>query len=63
MDKHIRRLDADLARFEADLKDRMDGSDFESTGSRSLKSKLTDVLFASDYGLEGFPLNVLGTRW
>ncbi|KAK7806086.1 hypothetical protein U0070_000013, partial [Myodes glareolus] len=30
----------------ADLKDRMDGSDFESTGSRSLKSKLTDVLFA-----------------
>ncbi|EDL91898.1 inhibitor of growth family, member 5 (predicted) [Rattus norvegicus] len=39
VDKHIRRLDADLARFEADLKDRMDGSDFESTGSRSLKSK------------------------
>ncbi|NP_001381261.1 inhibitor of growth protein 5 [Rattus norvegicus] len=37
VDKHIRRLDADLARFEADLKDRMDGSDFESTGSRSLK--------------------------
>ncbi|EDL39929.1 inhibitor of growth family, member 5, isoform CRA_b [Mus musculus] len=39
VDKHIRRLDADLARFEADLKDRMDGSDFESTGARSLKSK------------------------
>ncbi|XP_027253489.1 inhibitor of growth protein 5 isoform X4 [Cricetulus griseus] len=37
VDKHIRRLDADLARFEADLKDRMDGSDFESTGPRSLK--------------------------
>ncbi|KAH0509310.1 Inhibitor of growth protein 5 [Microtus ochrogaster] len=63
VDKHIRRLDADLARFEADLKDRMDGSDFESTGSRSLKSKLTNVLFASDCSLEGFPLNVLGTRW
>ncbi|XP_031224368.1 inhibitor of growth protein 5 isoform X1 [Mastomys coucha] len=37
VDKHIRRLDADLARFEADLKDRMDGSDFESSGPRSLK--------------------------
>ncbi|KFV45014.1 Inhibitor of growth protein 5, partial [Tyto alba] len=37
VDKHIRRLDADLARFEADLKDKLEGSDFESPGSRSLK--------------------------
>ncbi|NXF97406.1 ING5 protein, partial [Eubucco bourcierii] len=37
VDKHIRRLDADLARFEADLKDKLEGSDFESSGSRSLK--------------------------
>ncbi|XP_033620646.1 inhibitor of growth protein 5 isoform X2 [Fukomys damarensis] len=37
VDKHIRRLDADLARFEADLKDKMDGSDFESSGGRGLK--------------------------
>ena len=39
VDKHIRRLDADLARFEADLKDKLEGSDFESTGGRGLKSK------------------------
>lgn len=39
MDKHIRRLDADLARFEADLKDKMEGSDFESSGARGLKSE------------------------
>ena len=39
VDKHIRRLDADLARFEADLKDKLEGSDFESAGGRGLKSK------------------------
>nr|KAF6353375.1 inhibitor of growth family member 5 [Pipistrellus kuhlii] len=39
VDKHIRRLDADLARFEADLKDKLEGSDFESSGGRGLKSK------------------------
>ncbi|XP_051010353.1 inhibitor of growth protein 5 isoform X2 [Acomys russatus] len=61
VDKHIRRLDADLARFEADLKDRMDGSDFESTGPRSLKSKLADVLFTSDCNFEGCRLSVLGS--
>lgn len=38
VDKHIRRLDADLARFEADLKDKLEGSDFETPASRSLKS-------------------------
>lgn len=38
VDKHIRRLDADLARFEADLKDKLEGSDFENPGARSLKS-------------------------
>ncbi|XP_074254807.1 inhibitor of growth protein 5 isoform X7 [Saimiri boliviensis] len=37
VDKHIRRLDADLARFEADLKDKMEGSDFEGSGGRGLK--------------------------
>uniref|UniRef100_A0A8C3F717 Inhibitor of growth protein n=2 Tax=Chrysemys picta bellii TaxID=8478 RepID=A0A8C3F717_CHRPI len=37
VDKHIRRLDADLARFEADLKDKLEGSDFESPGGRGLK--------------------------
>lgn len=37
VDKHIRRPDADLTCFEADLKDRRDGSGFESTGPRSLK--------------------------
>uniref|UniRef100_A0A8D2NZJ1 Inhibitor of growth protein n=2 Tax=Zosterops lateralis melanops TaxID=1220523 RepID=A0A8D2NZJ1_ZOSLA len=37
VDKHIRRLDADLARFEADLKDKLEGSDLETPGARSLK--------------------------
>uniref|UniRef100_A0A673ST92 Inhibitor of growth protein N-terminal histone-binding domain-containing protein n=1 Tax=Suricata suricatta TaxID=37032 RepID=A0A673ST92_SURSU len=37
VDKHIRRLDADLARFEADLKDKMEGSGFESAGGRGSK--------------------------
>lgn len=38
VDKHIRRLDADLARFEADLKDKLEGSDFESPVTQTLKS-------------------------
>ncbi|XP_064418545.1 inhibitor of growth protein 5 isoform X2 [Latimeria chalumnae] len=37
VDKHIRRLDADLARFEADLKDKLEASDYESPGSRGLR--------------------------
>lgn len=45
MDKHIRRLDADLARFEADLKDKMEGSDFEGSGGRGLKSKSVKFFF------------------
>uniref|UniRef100_H2ZUM3 Inhibitor of growth family member 5 n=1 Tax=Latimeria chalumnae TaxID=7897 RepID=H2ZUM3_LATCH len=39
VDKHIRRLDADLARFEADLKDKLEASDYESPGSRGLRSR------------------------
>lgn len=39
VDKHIRRLDADLARFEADLKDKLEGSDFEIPGMQNLKSE------------------------
>lgn len=45
VDKHIRRLDADLARFEADLKDKLEGSDFESSAGRGLKSKSRFSLF------------------
>nr|XP_014339378.1 PREDICTED: inhibitor of growth protein 5 isoform X4 [Latimeria chalumnae] len=41
VDKHIRRLDADLARFEADLKDKLEASDYESPGSRGLRSRYT----------------------
>nr|XP_033814133.1 inhibitor of growth protein 5 [Geotrypetes seraphini] len=37
VDKHIRRLDADLARFEADLKEKLECSDFESAEARGLK--------------------------
>ncbi|KAM4772779.1 inhibitor of growth protein 5 [Rhinophrynus dorsalis] len=37
VDKHIRRLDADLARFEADLKDKLEGTEFDSPSGRGLK--------------------------
>lgn len=39
MDKHIRRLDADLARFENELKEKLDVSGYESPENRALKSK------------------------
>lgn len=39
VDKHIRRLDAELARFEADLKEKLESSDYENTGGRGSKSK------------------------
>lgn len=41
MDKHIRRLDADLARFENELKEKLEVS-YDSTDGRGLKSKLSD---------------------
>uniref|UniRef100_A0A7N6BWL0 Inhibitor of growth protein N-terminal histone-binding domain-containing protein n=1 Tax=Anabas testudineus TaxID=64144 RepID=A0A7N6BWL0_ANATE len=37
VDKHIRRLDADLARFENELKEKLEVSSFESTEGRGLK--------------------------
>ncbi|KAM4632393.1 inhibitor of growth protein 5-like [Discoglossus pictus] len=37
VDKHIRRLDADLARFEADLKDKLEGTEFDSSTGRGIK--------------------------
>ncbi|XP_013889845.1 inhibitor of growth protein 5 [Austrofundulus limnaeus] len=37
VDKHIRRLDADLARFENELKDKLELSGYESTEGRALK--------------------------
>lgn len=40
MDKHIRRLDADLARFENELKEKLEVSGYESTDGRASKSKL-----------------------
>lgn len=47
VDKHIRRLDADLARFEADLKDKLEGSEFENLGMKTLKSMFV-VIFSSE---------------
>ncbi|KTG31111.1 hypothetical protein cypCar_00048318 [Cyprinus carpio] len=39
VDKHIRRLDTDLARFEADLKEKqIESTDYDSTSSKSNKS-------------------------
>lgn len=40
MDKHIRRLDTDLARFEADLKEKqIESTDYDSTSSKGNKSE------------------------
>lgn len=40
MDKHIRRLDADLARFENELKEKLEVGGYESTDGRAVKSEL-----------------------
>ncbi|CAB1321018.1 unnamed protein product [Coregonus sp. 'balchen'] len=40
VDKHIRRLDTDLARFEADLKEKkIESTDYDSTSSKGNKKK------------------------
>ncbi|XP_067837827.1 inhibitor of growth protein 4 isoform X2 [Heptranchias perlo] len=40
VDKHIRRLDTDLARFEADLKEKQaESSDYDSSSSKGQKSR------------------------
>lgn len=42
VDKHIRRLDTDLARFEADLKEKqIESTDYDSTSSKGKKGGLT----------------------
>ncbi|KAG7457744.1 hypothetical protein MATL_G00230630 [Megalops atlanticus] len=41
VDKHIRRLDTDLARFEADLKEKqIESTDYDSTSSKGNKTEL-----------------------
>ncbi|XP_050998300.1 inhibitor of growth protein 5-like isoform X2 [Acomys russatus] len=54
VDEYIQRLDADLARFEADLKERMDESNFESTG-RSQKGKRSSRHLGMETSEEGTP--------
>ncbi|XP_018419441.1 PREDICTED: inhibitor of growth protein 5 isoform X3 [Nanorana parkeri] len=39
VDKHIRRLDADLARFEADLKEKLEGTEFDSPSGQNRSQK------------------------
>lgn len=39
VDKHIRRLDADLARFENELKEKLELGGYESTDGRAVKSE------------------------
>lgn len=40
VDKHIRRLDTDLARFEADLKEKqIESTDYDSTSSKGKKGE------------------------
>lgn len=47
VDKHIRRLDTDLARFEADLKEKqIESTDYDSTSSKGNKSKLNTLRVA-----------------
>lgn len=38
VDKHIRRLDADLARFENELKDKLDSSSLDSSDDKKSRS-------------------------
>ena len=52
VDKHIRRLDTDLARFEADLKEKqIESTDYDSTSSKGKKSKGLVIieLFTTDH--------------
>lgn len=50
VDKHIRRLDTDLARFEADLKEKqIESTDYDSTSSKGNKSKLVCVRVTASY--------------
>lgn len=45
VDKHIRRLDTDLARFEADLKEKqIESTDYDSTSSKGKKSEFRQLV-------------------
>lgn len=45
VDKHIRRLDTDLARFEADLKEKqIESTDYDSTSSKGKKGMMYGTL-------------------
>lgn len=58
VDKHIRRLDTDLARFEADLKEKqIESTDYDSTSSKGKKGVcplylLHVFIFCIDYMLD-----------
>lgn len=44
VDKHIRRLDTDLARFEADLKEKqIESTDYDSTSSKGKKGVMYSI--------------------
>lgn len=48
VDKHIRRLDTDLARFEADLKEKqIESTDYDSTSSKGKKGACGAFLLSS----------------
>ncbi|KAM4694418.1 inhibitor of growth protein 5-like [Discoglossus pictus] len=53
VDKHIRRLDADLARFEADLQDKLEGTEFDSPTGRGIKRILVRKK-SEDLGAAGY---------
>lgn len=54
VDKHIRRLDTDLARFEADLKEKqIESSDYDSSSSKGKKSEEGGGLSEAGQGFRG----------
>lgn len=69
VDKHIRRLDTDLARFEADLKEKqIESSDYDSSSSKGKKSEEGGGAVRCGQGFRGRrkrPTSALGrsTAW
>jgi len=51
VDKHIRRLDADLARFEADLKEKTLSSHLKSDSDTGKKGLKTNSIYLIEFSL------------
>ncbi|XP_028665825.1 inhibitor of growth protein 4 isoform X2 [Erpetoichthys calabaricus] len=64
VDKHIRRLDTDLARFEADLKEKqIESSDYDSSSSKGKKrKKCSEVYCGGDLVGAAVPAEARGQK-